>query len=50
VAAELQVEALHLGVAGEQDVDLAAESGGALRLVGEPRQGEAAELFRFSPF
>jgi hypothetical protein len=48
--AELQVEALHLGVAGKQDVDLAPDSGGALSPVGKTRQGEAAEVFRFSSF
>jgi hypothetical protein len=50
LAAELQVEALNFGVAGEQDVDLAGEAGGALSLVGETRQGEAADVFRFSSF
>jgi hypothetical protein len=50
LAAELQVEALNFGVAGEQDVDLAGESGGALSLVGKARKGEAAEVFGFSSF
>ncbi len=48
LVAELQVEALHLGVAGEQDVHLAGESGCALSLVRKTRQGKAAKVFRFS--
>ena len=50
LAAELQVEPLEFSVAGEQDVDLARESGGTLSLVREAREGESAELFRFSSF
>ncbi len=50
LAPELQVEALNFGVAGEQDVDLAGEPGGALRLIRKTREGEAAEVFRFSSF
>lgn len=50
LAAELQVKALNLRVAGEQDVDLTGEPGGALSLVRKTREGEAAEVFRFSSF
>jgi hypothetical protein len=50
LAAELQVEALNFSVAGEQDVDLAGEPGGALSLVRKAREGQAAEVFRFSSF
>ena len=50
LAAEPQVKALHLGIVGEQDVDFARDSGGALRSIGKSRQGEAAKLFCFSPF
>ncbi len=50
LAAELQVEALDLSVAGEQDVDLTGESGSALSLVRKAREGQAAEVFRFSSF
>jgi hypothetical protein len=50
VVAELRIEALHFGVAGEQDVDFAGEPGGALGLVGKTRESEAAEVLRFSSF
>lgn len=50
LAAELQVEALNLSVAGEQNINLTGEPGGALSFVRKTRQGEAAKLFRISSF
>jgi hypothetical protein len=50
LAAELQIQALHFRVAGEQDIHLTVESGGTLSLVGETGQGQAAQVFRFSSF
>jgi len=46
--AELQVEALDFSIAGEQDIDFAAEPCRALSLVRKPCEGQPAQVFRFS--
>jgi hypothetical protein len=48
--AELQIEALHFSVAGEQDVDLAGEPGSALSLIRKSCECQAAQVLRFSSF
>ena len=48
--AEPQVEAPHLGVSGEQDVDLTGDPGRALSPVRKAGKGQAAEVFRSSSF
>jgi hypothetical protein len=48
--AELEVETLDFGVAREQDIYFAGEPCDALSLVRKTREGQAAQVFRFSAF
>ncbi len=48
LATELQIEPVHLGVTGEQDIDLTGESGRALSPVCKTGKSEAAEVLRSS--